>query len=176
MALASIADLSALLRREIAEDDAGALAALETASAFVEAYLGQTVELVEDDVEILDGSGTRVLLLPSYPVTAVSSVTVDEDEIYEGDDFEWSRTGELRRLGGRWPAALRSVEVTYSHGFAPVPAAIVGVVTSVAGRLFEAPLSVRQESIGGYSVTYTGGGATFQAAELLVLDRYKRST
>jgi hypothetical protein len=175
VALATIADLAALLRRDIDEEDASALAALDTASAFVEAYLGQTVELVEDDVETMDGSGTRVLLLPAYPVTEVASVEVDEEELTEGDDYAWSRTGELRKLTGTWPATLRSVVVTYSHGYATIPAAIVGVVASVAARLYDAPLSVKQESIGSYSVTYTGGGASFQAAELVVLDRYKRA-
>lgn len=175
MALATIADLSALLRRAIDEEDTSALAALETASAFVEAYLGQAVELDEDDAIILDGSGTRVLLLPAWPVTEVASVEVDEEELVNGEDYSWSATGELRKLSGLWPATLRSVSVTYSHGYAQVPPAIVGVVASLAARLYDSPVSVKQESIGGYSVTYTGGGATFQAAELLILDRYKRA-
>ncbi len=175
MALATIADLSAVLRRTVDEEDTAALAALENASAFVEAYLGQAVELDEDDEVILDGSGTRVLLLPAWPVTEVASVEVDEEALVEGEDFAWSATGELRKLTGLWPATLRSVSVTYSHGYSPVPAAIVGVVASLAARMYDSPIAVKQESIGGYSVTYAGGGATFQAAELLILDRYKRS-
>ena len=173
--LATVADLAALLRKEIDEEDTSAIAALETASAFVEAYLGQEIALVEDDEIVLDGTGTRVLLLPSYPVTDVAEVLVDEEALVEGTDYEWSKTGELRRLGQRWPTSLRSIEVTYSHGYATVPAAIVGVVAAVAGRIYDAPLTVRQESIGGYSVTYNGnGGASFQAAEMVVLDRYRR--
>lgn len=172
--LAGLADLSALLRRPIDEDDTSALAALETASGLVEAYLGQPVGLVEDDVVTLDGTGARVVLLPAYPVTAVSAVAVDGDPQAEGVDYEWSATGELRRRGGAWPATLRSLSVTYSHGFDPVPAAIVGVVAAVAARIYDTPLSVRQESIGGYSVTYTGGGVGLQAAEILILERYRR--
>jgi hypothetical protein len=175
VALATIANLAALLRREIDEEDTAALAALETASAFVEAYLDHAIELDEDDEIILDGSGTRVLLLPAWPVTDVASVEVDEEELEPDEDYSWSATGELRKLTGLWPATLRSVTVTYSHGYAQVPPAIVGVVASVAARLYDSPIAVKQESIGGYSVTYTGGGATFQAAELIVLDRYRRS-
>lgn len=174
MALATVANLSAILRRDIDPDDPAALAALDTASAFVEAYLGQPVELVDETV-ILDGSGTRVLLLPAYPVTDVDVVGIDDEVLEPGIDYEWSKTGELRRRGGPWPSTLRSIAVTYSHGFDPVPDAIVGVVTAMAARLYDTPLSVRQESIGGYSVTYTGGGATLQAAEIMVLDRYRRA-
>jgi len=174
MALATTDDLAAVLQREIDEADASALAALDTASGFVEAYLGMPVELVEDDEVILDGSGTRVLLLPGFPVTEVTSVTVDDEALTE-DDYAWSRTGELRSLRGSWPSTLRSVEVVYSHGFAVVPPAIVGIVAAMAGRIYGAPLTVRQETMGGYSVTYnTTGGPAMTAAELMVLDTFKR--
>lgn len=174
MSLATIADLEAVLHRDIDDADTFALAALEQASAVVENYLGQPVELVEDDEIILDGSGTKVLLLPVFPVTEVTSVIVDEETLVEVDDYEWSVTGELRRKG-TWPAALRSVEVTYSHGYATVPPVIVAVVAALAGRIYGTPLTVRQESIGSYSVTYSGaGGPALQAAELMMLDAYRR--
>jgi hypothetical protein len=173
MSLATIADLEAVLHREIDDEDVYALAALEQASAVVEGYLGYPVELVEDEEVVLDGSGTKVLLLPSYPVTDVASVTVD-GEVLDVEDYEWSRTGELRR-SGTWPVALRSVEVTYSHGYATVPALIVAVVAALAGRIYATPLTVRQESMGAYSVTYSGnGGPSLQAAELMMLDAYRR--
>lgn len=173
MSLATIADLEAVLHQDIADNDPYALAALEQASAVVENYLGQPVELVEDDEIVLDGSGTKVLLLPAFPVTEVTSVLVDGDAL-DGDDYEWSKTGELRRRGS-WPAALRSVEVTYSHGYAAVPAVIVAVVSALAGRIYGTPLTVRQESMGSYSVTYSGnGGPSLQAAELMMLDAYRR--
>lgn len=177
MALATIDDLAALLQREIAEDDVSALNALETASAVVEAYLSQTVELVSNDEIILDGTGTKVLLLPNYPVSAVASVEVDEEALVEGEEFEWSHTGELRRLNGVWPTSLRSITVTYSHGYETIPQAIVGVVTAVAGRLLNSSsIGIRQESIGGYSVTYAdnSGGATLQPVEIIVLDNFRK--
>lgn len=174
MSLATIADLEAVLHRDIDDEDTYALAALDQATAVVENYLGQPVELVEDDEVILDGSGTKVLLLPAFPVTEVTSVIVDEETLTEGTDYEWSATGELRRKG-TWPAALRSVEVTYSHGYATVPPVIVAVVAALAGRIYGTPLTVRQESMGAYSVTYTGaGGPALQAAELMMLDAYRR--
>ncbi len=173
MSLATIADLEAVLHRDIDAEDPYALAALEQASAVVENYLGQPVELVEDDEVVLDGSGTKVLLLPAFPVTEVTLVLVDGDALTE-DDYEWSKTGELRRKA-LWPAALRSVEVTYSHGYATVPAVIVAVVSALAGRIYGTPLTVRQESMGSYSVTYAGaGGPSLQAAELMMLDAYRR--
>jgi hypothetical protein len=173
MALATTDDLAAFLRREIDENDPGAMAALEAASAFVEAYIGQPVAVVEDEDILIDGSGTRVILLPAFPVTDVAEVKID-DETVNPDEYEWSKTGELRRVNGIWPSALRSVEVTYTHGWETVPAGIVSVVAAMAARQYEAPAGVRQEAMGSYSVTYAGNGLTLQAAEAVILDSYRR--
>ena len=75
-ALASVADLSAYIGREIEEDDASALLALELASGAVREYCGQYFLLVEDETITLNGSGTRVVLMPETPVTEVTSVAV----------------------------------------------------------------------------------------------------
>lgn len=175
MALATTSDLSAILRREIDEEDTAALFALDSASAMIEAYLGQPVGEVEDDTVTLDGTGTRVVLLPAFPVSDVSTVSIDGEEL-DADDYQWSATGELRRTGAAWPTTLRSIEVTYTHGYATTPAAIVAIAATMAARLYETPIATRQESIGGYSVTYANpGGATIQAAEALALDRYRRT-
>lgn len=175
MSLATVADLAAALRKEIDPADTAALAALENASAIVEAYLGQPVELVEDDEITIDGPGITVVLLPCYPVTEIGSIEEDGEELDPETDFEWSANGHLRRLNRDWTSHLRGLVVTYSHGYATVPTAIKSVVVAMAGRLYDVPFSVRQESIGGYSVTYAAQtGPTLQAAEALILDSYKR--
>lgn len=174
MALATIADLSAVLRREIDEEDTAAQFALDTATAMIEAYIGQPVDEVEDDEITLDGTGTKVILLPAFPVSDVSAVAIDGDPLDE-DEYEWSATGELRRSNGTWPTTLRSVEVTYTHGYATTPAALAVIAATMAARIYDTPVAARQESIGGYSVTYANpGGVTIQAAEALALDRYRR--
>ena len=175
MALATIADLEAVLRKSIDPNDTEALSAINVASAMVEAYLGMRVELVEGEIITMDGNGHGVLLLPEYPVVSVNSIEEDGENLIEGDDYEWSETGQLRRLGRRWTKKLRAIDIDYDHGYGTVPTAITGVVAAVAARAYDTPVTVRQESIGNYSVTYGGTpGVTLQAMETITLDRYKR--
>ena len=171
-ALASVAELASYVGREIADEDASALLALDLASGAVREYCGQTLTLVEDDEATLNGSGTRVLLLPETPVTDVASVTVSGDEL-DTASWGWSAEGVLNRIGGTWPTGARSVVVVYSHGLSEVPAAVKAVVLSVASRVLDSPSSVKQESIGAYSVTYTNGAPTLLDSEIGSLSRYR---
>lgn len=172
MAFATTTDLGNVLGREIAEDDEVALAALDAATEIVRAAIGQHIEQVANDEITLDGSGTRVLLLPEIPVSAVAAVSID-GEALTGDDYQWSANGYLRRTGNMiWPADLRNVEVEYTHGYATIPGPIAVVTARLAARMMETSVSAKQESIGAYSVTYASN--TLQADELVILDRYKR--
>jgi hypothetical protein len=172
MAFATTDDLADVLGYEVDPEDAQALAALDAATALIQAYTGQTIEQVADDVITLDGSGTRVLLLPELPVTNVASVSVD-GEALAATDYQWSADGYLRRTGSAtWPADLRSVEVEYTHGYAVLPALIVSLTAKLAARHLEVPTAVRQEAIGAYSTTYVQPG--LQADELTLLDRWRK--
>jgi hypothetical protein len=172
MAFATTTDLSNVLGREIDAEDAAALAALDTATAMVQATVGQTIEEVEDDEIVLDGSGTRVLLLPEFPVSEIEVETEDDGVLVDGEDYQWSADGYVRRINGTWPTDLRSITVTYTHGYAVIPAIVVSVTARLAARLLDTSITARQETIGSYSVTYNQG--TFQADELILLDQYKR--
>jgi hypothetical protein len=110
--------------------------------------------------------------LPEIPVSEVAVETEDDGVLVEGDDYQWSADGYLRRVNGLWPSDLRSITVTYTHGYATIPSIIVSITARLAARLLDTPSSVRQESIGAYSVTYNQ--VNFQADELILLDQYKR--
>jgi hypothetical protein len=168
---ATTTDLSNALGREIDPDNQAALAALETATGMVIEFIGRDIARVDDDVEVVDGSGTRALRLRYWPVHDVAAVS-EEGEALADAAFEWSADGYLRRVDGVWSNRLRSVSVTYSHGFDPIPQSVRTIVAQAAARLFDAPSTIKQESIGGYSVTYTAG-APLQATELHALERYR---
>lgn len=174
--LATVAQLSAFLDRTIDGADAAALQALEIASSVVRAYCGHTISQTVDDTVVLDGSGTTLLLLPGAPISTVTSVSVD-DEALDGEDWRWSSQGFILRIDGSvFPNTPRAIEVTYTHGWAEVPAAIIGVVLSLAGRMLDGSAGIKQESLGSYSVTYASPGPTLQAAETMNLDPFKVTT
>ncbi|MFG2916255.1 hypothetical protein ACGF0D_25615 [Kitasatospora sp. NPDC048298] len=68
------------------------------------------------------------------------------------------------------------LHVTYTHGYAEVPADVRALVLTLAGRVFTNPRDLRQESVGSVSVTYAAEtiGASLAPVERDALARYRR--
>jgi hypothetical protein len=130
-------------------------AALRAASRRFRGAVGHHVSKVVGDTVTLDGDGTRVLLLPAVPVTAVTSVTVTGTALVAGTDFEWSDDGMLERLNGcGWPCRYRSVTVVYDHGWDPVPEDIQEAIIDQARSGYRVLPGVQSIQAGGESVTF----------------------
>ncbi|MFI5985044.1 mobile element protein [Streptomyces sp. NPDC051555] len=154
--LADPAELATWLR--VPADDPLLLATLRSASRRFRGAVRHEVNLVEGDEITLDGNGRESLLLPVWPTTAVTVVLLDDEELVEGTDYSWSEAGILRRLGCQvWPDRLRCVEVTYSHGWAEIPADISDAVIEQARAAFRSEPGVKSKAVGGQSVTFETG-------------------
>jgi hypothetical protein len=151
--------------------------ALDAACDTVRQYICQTIDLVEDEVLEVRGSGTHVLLLPELPVVDVTSV--QDEDADEVDDWVLQDSGRLWLDTGWRHNHLYSV--TYSHGWAAedVPSDIKITTYRMTGFYVQmaAGPTVSTESIGGYSVGYaTPGeamrtGAMYQRSPLLALEK-----
>lgn len=119
---------------------------------------------VEDDVVVLDGNGARSLLLPAWPVTNVATIEVNGTD---ASGWSWSRTGELR-AAGTWPAGLRSITVTYSHGYLneDMPAEMKAVCLQSADRALANPGRLQSFSDSQVSAVFGGSGTGAQVIEL----------
>ena len=170
-----MADLITLDEYEAAGGDRLSLSAslaVSAASDIVRQYLHQTVTLVTNDVVILNGTGTRALVLPELPVVAINTVTVGADPVLAVSEYRESR-GLLWRLNSAvWTREIEVV-VNYTHGWAVVPADIklvtARLAVAVAADTAATP-GLRQESIQDYS--YSRGDMTSNVAgELAVIAR-----
>ena len=163
MAFATPADLGLLLDQTIGASDPRALLLLDLASTAIRAALTLTIDEVSDDTITLDGNEQQTIILPEYPVTAITSVTLDGTLLVEDEDYAWTSNGILRRLGVNrtWGTLARSIAVVYTHGYATslIPAAVRNVCLQAAARAWSNPEGYGQETIGRYSVTYSGGSA-----------------
>lgn len=184
--LATLADIVQRLGRDLTAAEAIRVEALSRdASASVRNYMRQDISAATSTVR-LRVRGTKVRL-PQRPVTAVTTVAnVNGGPImfsaWEGfdtitissnllDTFAW----EPFRYG------IAAVDVTYTHGWDPVPDDIVGVVCSIVLRaLGREPVDagITSESIAGYSYQLgsaaAAGGFGMLQAEKDVLDTYGR--
>lgn len=174
----TISDLVAFLQVAIADDSASALRAIAEASASIQNYCRQQLEEVEDDEHVFDvADGCRRLFLPELPVSAVSLVIEDDEELAEDDDYKLGNYGILYRIGRPWVSGVQMVAVTYTHGYpvgdyGSLPDDIVSVCVRAASRAYQAGLrgamlagvpGVSGQTIGDYSVQYSGelsGGGT----------------
>lgn len=131
---------------------------------------GQIVE-IEDDVRLLDGTGTRTLVLPGRPVTAVDKVEIGGTEV---SGFTFSTNGVLERTAGVWPKGRRNIEVTYTHGFAPedIPGEIKVATLQAASRAAMNPGRFNSFSDGQVSVGFGGGGTGTRLLDLLPEERH----
>lgn len=119
-------------------------------------FRGETqnkIHRVTDDVILLDGTGTNRLLLPAAPVIGPVVVKLYDVDV-SGEVRVSRRNGILKLLDGLWPDDFENVEVTYSHGYDPIPNDVQDAVLEHAVTLALTHAHVAQEGAGGIQATY----------------------
>jgi hypothetical protein len=188
-ALATINDVLLRLGRDITSAELQRLDVLLTdASSRVRRYCdGQTFTQATTTERLPIGNG--IIRLPQRPVVSVASVTAATGG---GVTFQWNGLDEVYVYGygsflpgsfsvEPWVVPPTVVDATYTHGYAPIPDDIVGVVCAVVMRaLGRSPTegALTSETIQGYSYSVGAAGAA-GAFGLLdderdTLDAYKR--
>lgn len=194
--LATVADLAAMLGRTFTPaQEAQAQSLLDQASSIVRAYVrldisrATTTDMFTMRWPDRQHLGTPFdcnrhgqVTLPQRPVKEVASVKVNGTATQDW----WLEQGQLFLQSVPWlgpPGAHQApqVEVTYTHGWDPVPGDIAAIVLQAANRVVVNPSGIRSETVGGESVTYlipaTGEnlGVLLSRTEMRVLDRYRRT-
>lgn len=138
---------------------------------------------------VLDGpaNGTSTIVIPGYPVTAVTDVqelVIDQvsgpqwNDLVEGVNYTWSEYGILSKFGSNdstdgqkisgtvmgafpgqfWTHLQQGIKVSYTYGLATVPYTVQYVALSLAARIYTNPTNLMRESIGGYEYSYNPRG------------------
>lgn len=193
MSFATVEDLETYLGVEAGSLNAEqAQLMLDIATSAISDECGQTIALEEDDSIQLRGSWGRELWLPQRPIVAITSIAIDgigiDSALYKFDvegrvtwyRGSWASIGNLAELdvaGSYWGGDEILIDVTYSHGYDPIPDNVRGVCLDMARRAVRTPDAgaIIQESIGSYSVAYSRDAAsTITPGEKRRLRRYKR--
>lgn len=179
--LATTADLTTYLNGRQLSDAQTALAQLllNAVSEVIRGrdVTGQILSRATTTVELLVDPSEPWITLPQQPVVSVAAVKVGDQPVIDSD---------YRRVGGRlfrycgWYSASTTttvvpridpptVEVTYTHGYDPVPADVVTAACMWVDTAMGGSVPVRSKQIGDYSVSYadvvpgTGLGLTLDA-------------
>lgn len=123
-----------------------------TASAVVRAYCGWHVTPSIRETLVLDGSGSRRLMLPTKYLTDVHSVFINGVEC---TTYSWSEDGWLTYYDGYFPEGNRAVTVTITHGYDYLPS-VSKVVDKLIQRASLSPTgNIVNQRAGTQSVTYS---------------------
>jgi hypothetical protein len=139
MALCTQVDVERRLQITFSDPAAPVIADLiAAAQGHIEREAGRPLEEAAH-TEVFDG-GRRLILLSNWPVSGITEV-VEDGTILTGDDFAWYPDGRLLRVAAgnpiRWrPTRRQIIAVTYTAGYAPVPADLVDLCATAAARAF----------------------------------------
>jgi hypothetical protein len=174
--LASPSDLASLVEQDV--DTATATLIVEVCTAVVQAAAsGQRIVQVVADVDSAIGSQSQWLRLPQFPVTAVSSVTLDGAALTAG--LPGSGYSTYRLVGNRlwrgcgWQTYCgepSTVGFTYTHGYATGRQELQlgrGAVLSIGRGLLTNPSGAASEKIDDYAVAYAAAEAALDGSPAL---------
>ncbi len=185
--LCTTADLKVLLGISSASQDA--LLALIKASVeqFAKTYTGRDL-LVPDAayVEYYDGDGCGSLRLDQHPIISVSSIYIDSARVFAAaslipatdiiGDAKSYLLGFVELLTYRFTRGVKNVKVTYSAGFATVPADLSNAVKLIIAKQFKVA-EKKMFAEGSYNIgdtTVTLSPDAFPKDAMKTLDAYRR--
>jgi len=177
MTFATEADVEARLLRALTPTEGAYVGRLLThADGLITSYLpGVSFDGTTAGATVsVRGNGTDELWLPARPVTSVTSVTID-GAVLDPGSYVTSTWGPLRRLFGYW-SPNQVIDVTWDHGLAEPPPAVVSVAADIVKWMLINPTNSRQLTVGQYSESFAAeslGGTELTAAHRRTLDRYK---
>ncbi len=178
MPVAIASDIEALLQLSFDNDpEPKADLVIVAAQRAVEAEVGMPFDADLGLIATFTGRGQERLTLPQWPVSGVTSLTIDGVAATETVDFYLDPAGYLERslssfvttmadASSLWWSAPRGIVVTYDAGWADetvAPAVLRNLVAEIAARVWQAgislaeadvPAGVIQETLGMSSLTY----------------------
>lgn len=175
--LADLTDTKTYLRLNTTTDDDLLTTLIAAASAWIESRLGRTIG-VNAYSEIRDGHGGRRLTFGNAPATAVTSVTVNGQSIpaspTPGQPGYLFTATAITLNGWRFARGMSNVALSYSAGWASVPADIAqACIELVALRYRQMErVGLVSKGLAGETTAFTQADAP--AAVLALLESYKR--
>jgi len=146
-------------------------ALLTDASGIIQDEVGQTIELVTDDVLVRPGTYDNRIRLPQRPVVSVASIAgalMDQTPVDLGTDSWYLDGDEIVRaafplgierhffsVGNGWLGDTFTLTITYTHGYSTIPTIVKTVCTEMVARVWLNPNpAIQAETYGSEQITY----------------------
>lgn len=139
MDLVTVASIKQLAPINQSGDD-GLLAVIVAAvNTWVPNWLNRSLDSLQRS-DVLDGNGSRVLMTPEWPITAVASLAVDGVNLPASSSIITAGYRFHNRVimlnDYRFTRGVGNVEITYTAGYQSVPADLASAATELALLMF----------------------------------------
>jgi len=157
--LTTLADVKAWNNITVSTYDASLTALITAVSTAIQNGLGRQFASASY-TETRDGQDTAGLMLANYPVTAVSSLTIDgvaiPAAVGQGAGYIVHQFGVSLR-GYSAPRGVKNVVVSYTAGYSTVPEDIGQAAINLVSLVHASrnTVGVRSKTLGGETITYT---------------------
>lgn len=151
---------------------------LSAATDAVRDYCGWHVFPVKERTIIEDGPGGRELILPTLRVIDITSIVENGHLLVPGVDYEWSKKGMVRRLGGAWTNRYNSLSISLRDGFTRADNLVL-TIYALAARAASSPSGAVADNAGPFTFSPaqlssgSGGGLGLFAHEERILNAYR---
>ena len=154
---------------------------IEAASEAVRRYCRWHVSPMVEETVILDGTGGKVLQLPSQHVVEVLELRIGGVLVDPGQ-YSWSRVGLIELHSGaggflhNFPLMFGVVEVTMVHGFHTAPD-LSAIASQVARFALASPMGRTREQAGQIAVSWgSSSGMAFSDSAREMMKPYRLQT
>lgn len=178
--LTTLADVKAYLRITNTADDAVLTRLISAASEYIRSWLNRDIDQ-RTYTEVRDGKGHPKMSFPNYPITDVTSITVDGQAIPKATTSTapgWvlDDTGIMIQLRGcyNFNRGVQNCVFVYTAGYAPVPADISqACIEMVCYRFKESDrIGVSSKTLAGEVISFSQKDIPANAATLMI--QYRR--
>lgn len=175
--LTTLPNVKAWLNLTTSDSDELLTRLIVAASTFIESWCNRSFG-VQEYTEHRNGTGSDMLMFGAWPVTAVTSVTVNGRAIHAAADFDTPgyRFYDLSVVlqGYQFVRGRRNVTLTYTAGYAAIPPDLEqACIETVALRFKERDrIGHQSKSLAGETVTFFIGELSHSARA--VLSQYKK--
>lgn len=173
----AIADVKTFLGITDTNSDAVLTALCTLVSGMMRTYLSRDIYPVTSYTANVDGNGKTSIILPEYPITAVSSLSIDGTDIPArtsptGSGYTFNRN-TVTLSGYEFSKGAQNVSIAYSAGYAAIPDEIKSSAVIWVATLFQRRknLDITSRAIGAENVAYANDACPKSAS--LILDQWK---
>ena len=159
--LTTLAKVKEWLNITTSTDDALLTRLVSAASDYIQTLLNRTIAVTAYS-DILDGTGSARLMVANYPVVTVSSVKVDGLPIPASTGvgvpgYVFNGTAISMRGSYRFNEDVQNVEVSYTAGYATVPAGLEQACIELIGLRYKERdrIGISSKGLAGETITFS---------------------